>query len=190
MFTQMFQILENIDEFSTRFSHISKREKEIWTIMIDMCKKQVSDKLKSICVEAYAEYMQSLMTSYILWMNSRNETSIWSICWSSVRYMLNEILQKKFQNIQRVTLLKRFEILQLSMCCYNILMTYVKHILSWNLESLVNVHLEFLQIYQKNNQKFHINDELTLENIVNLAKIVTFKIIISRNAKFLYWMSC
>jgi len=29
MFTQMFQILEDIDEFSMRFSHISERKKEI-----------------------------------------------------------------------------------------------------------------------------------------------------------------
>jgi len=57
MFTQMFQILEDIDEFSTHFSHISEREKEIQTIMINICKKQVFDKLKSICIKAYAEYM-------------------------------------------------------------------------------------------------------------------------------------
>ncbi len=57
MFTQMFQILKDIDEFSTHFSHISERKKEIRTIMINICKKQVFDKLKLICVEAYAEYM-------------------------------------------------------------------------------------------------------------------------------------
>lgn len=76
------------------------------------------------------------------------------------------------------------------MYCYNILRAYVKHILSWNLESLVNIHLEFLQIYQKNDSRFHINDELTLENIVKLAKVVTFKITISQDAIFLYWISC
>jgi len=57
MFTQMFQILEDIDEFSTRFSHISEREKEIRTIIVNICKKQASDKLKSTCVIAYAEYV-------------------------------------------------------------------------------------------------------------------------------------
>lgn len=53
----MFQILKDIDEFSTCHSHISEREKEIQIIIVNICKKQASDKLKLTCVIAYAEYV-------------------------------------------------------------------------------------------------------------------------------------
>ncbi len=55
IFIKFFQILKDVKYFLIQFSHIHEDEKEIHTIIIDMCKKQNSD-IICICKD-YIIYM-------------------------------------------------------------------------------------------------------------------------------------